>query len=98
MHQKDKGRNKQYVAQREGAYWVTGTRVSLDAVVYAFLDGQTAESGAITFYLANRPDVDAYLCHEEAEFAAMRQAWRAQAPMFYQKMAAARRRSQTMRP
>jgi hypothetical protein len=28
-----------YVEQREGGYYVTGTRVSLDSVVYAFLRG-----------------------------------------------------------
>ena len=103
--------SKQYVEQREGVYWVAGTRVSLDSIVYAFLDGQTAESiaqafpvltleqvyGAITFYLANRLAIDAYLRREEAEFEAMRQAWRVQDPMFYQKMADARRQ-QTIRP
>ena len=33
-----------YVEQQEGAYRIAGTRVSLDSVVYAFLDGQTAEA------------------------------------------------------
>ena len=36
--------NKEYVEQREDVYWVSGTRVSLDSLVYAFLEGQTAES------------------------------------------------------
>jgi uncharacterized protein (DUF433 family) len=36
--------SKDYVTQIEGAYRITGTRVSLDSVVYTFLDGQTAES------------------------------------------------------
>ena len=35
---------KAYVEHREGGYWVTGTRVSLDSLVYAFREGQTAES------------------------------------------------------
>ena len=66
MSQKDKSMNKQYVEQREDVYWVAGTRVSLDSIVYAFLEGQTAESiaqsfpvltleqvyGAITFYIS----------------------------------------------
>ena len=103
---------KQYVEPRENAYWVAGTRVSLDSIVYAFLAGQTAESiaqsfpvltleqvyGAITFYLANRPDIDAYLRREEAEFETLRQAWRTQDAMFYQKMADARRQRQTIQP
>jgi uncharacterized protein (DUF433 family) len=110
--QKDKSMAKQYVEQRENVYWVAGTRVSLDSIVYAFLEGQTAESiaqsfpvltleqvyGAITFYLANRPDIDAYLCREEAEFETLRQAWRTQDAMFYQKMADARRQGQTIQP
>ena len=65
MRQKDKSMAKPYVEQREDVYWVAGTRVSLDSIVYAFLEEQTAESiarsfpvltleqvyGAITFYL-----------------------------------------------
>jgi uncharacterized protein (DUF433 family) len=100
--------NKEYVEQREDIYWVTGTRVSLDSIVYAFSEGQTAESiaqsfpvltleqvyGTITFYLANRPQIEAYLRREEAEFEALRQAWRAKDAMFYQKMADARRQKQ----
>jgi hypothetical protein len=86
--------------------------VSLDSIVYAFLAGQTAESiaqsfpvltleqvyGAITFYLANRSDIDAYLRREEAEFETLRQTWRVQDAMFYQKMADARRQRQTIQP
>jgi uncharacterized protein (DUF433 family) len=101
--------NKQYVEEKEDVYWVSGTRVSLDSIVYAFLEGQTAESitqsfpvltleqvyGAITFYLANRSDIDAYIRREEEEFEALRQAWRTKDAMFYQKMADARRQKQS---
>ena len=59
---------KSYIEQRESVYRVRGTRVSLDSIVYAFLEGHTAESiqqsfpsltleqiyGAITYYLAHR--------------------------------------------
>ena len=38
-----------YVSQREGAYWVGDTRVSLDSIVYEFLNGQTPESIAESF-------------------------------------------------
>lgn len=34
---------------REGGYWVAGSRVSLDSIVYAFLQGDTAESIAQSF-------------------------------------------------
>ena len=33
--------NQQYVAKRDGGYWVAGTRVSLDSIVYDFLDGMS---------------------------------------------------------
>ncbi|MGH2593931.1 MAG: DUF433 domain-containing protein, partial [Anaerolineae bacterium] len=53
-----------YIEKREDGYWVANSRVSLDSIVYAFINGQTAESiaqafpvltleqvyGAITFY------------------------------------------------
>jgi uncharacterized protein (DUF433 family) len=74
---------KRYVEQRDGGYWITGTRMSLDSIVYAFKRGAAPESiqrafplltleeiyGAITFYLAHAQDVDAYLEQAEAEFA-----------------------------
>jgi len=103
--------NKSYIEQRDGGYWVAGTRVSLDSIVYAFLNGQTAESiaqsfplltleqvyGSIAFYLANQPEIDAYLKKAEADFEALRQASRKADPMFYQKLADARRQMQTVR-
>jgi uncharacterized protein (DUF433 family) len=102
--------NKDYVTQIDGTYRITGTRVSLDSVVYAFLDGHTAESiaqsfpvltlehvyGTITFYLAHRAEIDAYLKQGEAEFEARRQAARAADPMFYQKLADTKRQRQGM--
>ncbi len=104
--------SKQYVEQRDGGYWIASTRVSLDSIIYAFWGGQTAEGiaqsfpvltleqvyGAIAFYLANRPDIDAYLAKTKADFEAMRQAARDADPMFYQKLADARRHGQTLHP
>lgn len=92
--------NKEYIETRESGYYVAGTRVSLDSIVYAFLYGQTAESiaqsfpvlsleqvyGAITFYLANRPAIDSYLNKTEAEFEGSRQVSRESDPMFYQNL------------
>ncbi|MBM4254494.1 MAG: DUF433 domain-containing protein [Deltaproteobacteria bacterium] len=100
--------SKEYVSQIDGAYRLTGTRVSLDSIVYAFLDGQTAESiaqsfpvltleqvyGAIAFYLGHRTEIDAYLKQGEADFETLRQAARAADPMFYQKLADAKRQRQ----
>ena len=104
--------SRQYVEQRDGGYWIADTRVSLDSIVYAFWGGQTAESiaqsfpvlsleqvyGAVAFYLANRPDIDAYLAKEKADFEALRQAARDADPMFYQKLANARQHGPTLRP
>jgi uncharacterized protein (DUF433 family) len=94
----------EYVEKHEGGYRIQGTRVSLDSLVYAFLNGQTAESiaqsfpvlsleqvyGAITFYLAHRSEVDAHLARARSEYEALRQAARETDPMFYQKLADAR--------
>jgi uncharacterized protein (DUF433 family) len=99
-------KNKEYVSQQESAYRVAGTRVSLDSIVYAFLRGQTPESivqsfpvlnleqiyGAITFYLAHRAEVDAYLRENELEWERLREETRRADPAFYQKLAGARQR------
>jgi len=60
---------KPYVETHDGGHWISGTRVSLDSVVLAFLQGLSPESiaaecfptltleqvyGAITYYLAHR--------------------------------------------
>jgi uncharacterized protein (DUF433 family) len=95
----------QYVDERNGGFYVAGSRVSLDSVVYAYLRGESsigiAESftslsldqinGAIKYYLANRADVDAYLKCQEIKFEQMRRESRAKDPAFYAKMDAARK-------
>lgn len=100
---------KTYVENHAGALRIAGTRISLDSVVYAFRDGQTPESivrsfpllsleqvyGAITYYLANREEVDAYLEQSEADYEALRQKTRDADPAFYKKLAAARRQAVT---
>ena len=40
---------KPYIEKRKEGYWIVGSRVSLDSVVYAFLEGQSAESIAQAF-------------------------------------------------
>lgn len=69
-----------YVEQREGGFYISGTRISLDSVIYPFKNGASPESilrsfpqigglekvyGAITFYLANKELVEAYLRDQE---------------------------------
>lgn len=97
--------NKQYVEKVDDVYRLTGTRVSLDSIVHAFWDGQTAESiaqsfpvltlehvyGALTFYLANKSEIDSYLEKTDEEFEKLRQEARSKDPMFYKKLADLRR-------
>jgi uncharacterized protein (DUF433 family) len=66
---------REYVEKRDGGYGIVDSRVTLESVIVPFLDGVSPESlvdefptlaleqvyGAITFYLAHRAEVDAYL-------------------------------------
>lgn len=93
---------KQYVEQRDKGYWIEGTRISLDSVVYSFLNGESPESiaqnfpllsleqvyGAIAFYLANREMIDVYLEEGSAEFQQLQQSFREKNPLLYQKLKA----------
>jgi uncharacterized protein (DUF433 family) len=70
-----------YVEMRNGGYYIAGTRVSLDSVVYLYRDGASAEAiqddfpslsleqihGAIAFYLANKKRVDDNISEGEQE-------------------------------
>ena len=96
--------SKNYVEMRDGVYRVAGTRVSLDSIVYAFRQGQTAEStaqsfpsltleqvyGAIAFYLANQDEIDAYLSEAEKDYNAARGKSRRKDQPFYGKLRDAR--------
>ena len=77
---------KEYVESRNGGLYVANTRVSLDSIVYAFREGQSPESiledfetltleqvyGAIAYYLANQPAVEAYLSAQRQRVEVMR--------------------------
>jgi uncharacterized protein (DUF433 family) len=79
--------SKGYITKINGAYRITGTRVSLDSVVYAWHKGLSPESilddfpaltleriyGAVAFYLANQDEIDEYLRQGEVEYEALRQ-------------------------
>ena len=69
-----------YVERREGGYYIAGTRISLDSIIYPFKNGASPEGilrsfpligslekvyGAITFYLANTEAVEAFLSEQE---------------------------------
>ena len=95
---------KSYVEYRQETYWIAGSRIALDSIVYAFRQGQSPESivqsfplltleqvyGAIAFYLANRTEINAYLAAEEAAFAAMPQPLQADDPALYNRLLAAK--------
>jgi len=102
----------EYVEWRGGGHWIAGTRVSLDSVVLAFLEGLSPETiaaecfpiltleqvyGAIAYYLAHRQEVDASLQAAEAEFEVLHQTQRSAEPEFYRKLAGARRQTQPSR-
>lgn len=70
----------EYIEQRNGGYYIAGTRISLDSVVYEFRRGAAPETilrsfpligslervyGAITFYLAHKEEVEHYLKRQE---------------------------------
>ena len=53
---------KQYVEQRDQGYWITDSRVSLDSVVLAFLDGLSPETiVAECFPVRNRSGIKALM-------------------------------------
>ena len=74
----------EYIEQRDGGYYLAGTRISLDSVVYSFNEGNSPEAiqedfpllkraqiyGAIAFYLDHQAEVDKYLEETEHEFEA----------------------------
>jgi uncharacterized protein (DUF433 family) len=96
---------KEYIEQRDGGYFIAGTRVSLDSVAYAFLRGESPEGiaesfpalsleqifGALAYYTANREAVDAYLSARRTEFEALRQESRRSHPALHAKLAEARK-------
>jgi uncharacterized protein (DUF433 family) len=100
--------NKKYVEYRNECYWIEGTRVSLDSIVYAFRQGLSPETiaaecfstltleqvyGAISFYLANRKIIDAYLEQGEALYEELREKSREADPAFYRKFMTAHRQA-----
>jgi uncharacterized protein (DUF433 family) len=74
---------KEYIEQRDGNFYVAGTRISLDSIVHEFRRGESPEAicqnfellsleevyGAITHYLAHQADMDAYLGRQDEKWA-----------------------------
>jgi uncharacterized protein (DUF433 family) len=71
-----------HIEDREGVYYIQGTRISLDSIVYAFREGCSPETiredfeglmlarvyGAIAFYLDHQAEIDAYLLHRKEQW------------------------------
>jgi uncharacterized protein (DUF433 family) len=104
--------SKEYVEKRGEGYYVAGTRVSLDSMVYAFLRGEPAEAiqqsfpalkleevyGAITYYLANQKEIDRYLAAEEVEYARQVAEARQRDPELYERLEEIRKSKLVSRP
>src|SRR5271155_313822 len=98
---------KDYVEERSGAYFIVGTRVSLDSVVHAFLRGESPEGiaesfpaltleqtlGSLAFYLANREKIDQYLRQGKEDFERLRQEGRKNNPGLYARLTDARQKA-----
>ena len=75
-----------WVEYREQNYFIRGTRVSLDSIVYGHLNGDSPQAirdsfpalspeqidGGIAFYRANQATIDLYLRRKREEFEAAR--------------------------
>ena len=74
--------SKEYIEERDGNYYVAGTRISLDSIIHAFHRGESPETicqnfelldleqvyGAIAYYLAHKANVDAYLIGQDQKW------------------------------
>ncbi len=102
-------KTREYVEKRNGGYYVVGSRVSLDSIIYEFLEGASPESivrnfpsinleqvyGVITVYLANRAEMDAYLAEMEQLWEEARKNQDPRSAELQKKLARARQESLT---
>src|SRR5277367_3472600 len=91
---------QEFIEQRDGGYYFSGSRVSLESVAYQFLQGESPEGivqaypslsllqvyGGITFYLARRSEIDAHLKRGETRFEELAQASREANPLLYARL------------
>jgi uncharacterized protein (DUF433 family) len=89
-----------YISVVDDVYRITGSRVSLDSIVYDYLSGLSPESiaenfdtlsleqvyGAIAFYLSHRDEVDRHLMSNRVKFDALRKKARESHPLLYRKL------------
>lgn len=101
----------EHIEQRDGVYYVQGTRISLDSIVYAFREGCAPESiredfegltlprvyGAIAFYLDHQSDIDAYLLRRKHEWNEMERQGTPASPELQARLEGARRSASLLR-
>jgi uncharacterized protein (DUF433 family) len=97
---------REYVERRDGAYYVTGSRVSLASIVYEYRDGAAPETirqnfptlflehihGAIAFYLGHQPEVEAYLRELEEKWDELESTAKPASPELQSRIEEARKR------
>lgn len=88
---------KSYVTKTEAGYHLTDSRVSLDSIVYDWLNGLSPESivenfetlsleqvyGAVTYYLSHRDEVDAHLRRNRKKYDSLLEQAKASHPLLY---------------
>ena len=96
---------RDYVEKRDGGYYLTGSRVALESLIWPFREGASPETlvdefptlsleqvyGAITFYLANRTEIEGYLTATENLWEDLRSHQAPLPPALRERLAQARR-------
>lgn len=68
-----------YVEKLDNGYWIIGSRIALDSIIYQFRQGRSPEAiqdafpilslsqvyGAIAYYLDHQAELDSYLTQQE---------------------------------
>lgn len=90
-----------YVDYHHGGYWVAGTRVSLDSIVYRWREGLSPETiqsecfttltlaqvfGALAYYLDHQQEVDQYLLEAAEQEKVIAEKIRATYPDLHEKL------------
>jgi uncharacterized protein (DUF433 family) len=104
--------HNEYLEQRNSGYYLAGTRISLDSIVYAFREGQSPEAiqqdfpelkqsqiyGAIAFYLDHQVEIDRHLEETRQEFEGKSVELKEAAPALWEKIQRAKARSAQTTP
>lgn len=99
--------HSEYIEERDGGYYIAGTRISLDSVVYSFNQGNSPERileqfplldklanvyGTIAYYLDHKAEIDQYLEVTNREFEASGVPMAEANPILWEKIQRARAR------